>query len=155
QTIEKTSRNTGQPSLSARKRSGKNATSLVLPAAIECVQHRLFEVMVKTSREVIRRRKLVINGTGHSANNRHFPCRLNLDFRVNSGFSHVGGGKQCIGRREPASPRRIRIAGLRRLTIPASDDVKGEIPFLHEIHQFIGQEWIKPLTGYEQSQHTA
>ncbi len=47
------------------------------------------------------------------------------------------------------------ITGLWRLTIPAGDDVKGEITFLHELRQFIGQERIKRFTGYEQSQYAA
>ena len=77
--IEKALWNTGKPDLRTDKCAGENAASLILPAAVESVQHRRLEVPGKAGGQVISSRKLVIDRAGHSVNDGHFPSGLDLD----------------------------------------------------------------------------
>ena len=96
-----------KPYLSADERSGENAAGLILSAAVKGVEHGLFEVVVKTRRQIIRDRELVVDRAGHSINNRDFPGGLDSDSRIEGCLGHVGRGEERVGGRESAGAGRL------------------------------------------------
>ena len=89
QAIEEALGNTRQPGLGSGERPGQNGARLVLPAAIHGVQHSRFEVAREAGGQVVGRRKLVVDGAGHSIYEGHLPRRFYRDARVRRGGGNV------------------------------------------------------------------
>src|SRR5262245_51053987 len=87
--IEEALWNSRKSYLGADERSGENAAGLILSTAIKSVEHRLFEVIVKTCRQIIGDRELVIDRARHSVDNRHLPSGLDFDSRIQGRLGHV------------------------------------------------------------------
>src|SRR6476660_9436236 len=134
--IEEALWNSRKSYLGADEGSGENTASLILSAAVESVEHRLFEVIVKTCRQIIGDRKLVINRTGHPINNRDFPRGLDFDSRIESCVSHVRRGEESVGGREPSSPGRLPSLFGRR-PLATGHRMKGKSAIVHQVHQFV------------------
>ncbi len=80
-------RNARKAGLGAGERPGEDSARLILPAAINSMEHGRFEIVVEPGGEVVGGRELVINGAGHAVNDGHLPCWFYADFRIHSAMA--------------------------------------------------------------------